>query len=54
MALPKINTVTYELTLPSTDEKLKYRPWIVKEQKALMIAQESDDEKEIEMHLQIL
>jgi hypothetical protein len=48
MALPKINTVTYELTLPSTDEKLKYRPWIVKEQKALMIAQESDDEKEIE------
>jgi len=48
MALPKINTVTYELNLPSTDKPITYRPWIVKEQKALMIAQESDDEKEIE------
>ena len=38
MALPKLNTVTYELELPSTAEKLKYRPFLVKEQKSLMIA----------------
>jgi hypothetical protein len=48
MALPKLNTLTYELTLPSTGEKLKYRPFLVKEQKALMIAQESEDEKLME------
>ena len=48
MALPKLNTLTYELTLPSTGEQLKYRPFLVKEQKALMIAQESEDDKQIE------
>ena len=48
MALPKLNTLTYELELPSTGEKLKYRPFLVKEQKALMIAQESGDDKIIE------
>ena len=48
MALPKLNTLTYELELPSTGEKLKYRPFLVKEQKLLMIAQESDDDKQIE------
>ena len=48
MALPKLNTLTYELELPSTGEKLKYRPFLVKEQKALMIAQESEDDKQIE------
>ena len=48
MALPKLNTVTYELELPSTGEKLKYRPFLVKEQKALMIAQESEDDKQIQ------
>ena len=48
MALPKLNTLTYELELPSTGEKLKYRPFLVKEQKALMIAQESDDDKLME------
>ena len=48
MALPKLNTLTYELELPSTGEKLKYRPFLVKEQKALMIAQESQDEKLME------
>ena len=48
MALPKLNTLTYELELPSSGEKLKYRPFLVKEQKALMIAQESEDEKLIE------
>ena len=48
MALPKLNTVTYELELPSTGEKLKYRPFLVKEQKTLMIAQESGDDKIVE------
>ena len=48
MALPKLNTLTYELELPSSGEKLKYRPFLVKEQKALMIAQESEDDKLIE------
>ena len=48
MALPKLNNANYELTLPSTREKLKYRPFLVKEQKALMIAQESEDNKLIE------
>ena len=48
MALPKLNSLTYELTLPSTGEQLKYRPFLVKEQKALMIAQESEDDKQIE------
>ena len=48
MALPKLDTVHYELTLPSTGETLKYRPFLVKEQKELMIAQESEDEKLIE------
>ena len=49
MALPKLDTIHYELTLPSTGETLKYRPFLVKEQKALMIAQESGDDKQIEM-----
>ena len=48
MALPKLNTVTYELELPSTGESVKYRPFLVKEQKNLLIAQESEDEKVIE------
>ena len=51
MALPKLNTVTYDLSLPSTGQKLEYRPFLVKEQKALMIAQESNDNKQIEKHL---
>mgnify|MGYP000262133481 CR=1 FL=1 len=36
MALPKLNTPTYELELPSTGEKIKYRPFLVKEQKVLI------------------
>ena len=48
MALPKLNNATYELTLPSTGEQVKYRPFLVKEQKNLMIAQESEDTKLIE------
>ena len=43
MALPKLKTLTYELKLPSTGETIKYRPFLVKEQKNLMIAQESED-----------
>ena len=48
MGLPKLNTPTYELVLPSTEETIKYRPFLVKEQKLLMIAQESDEENQIE------
>ena len=48
MALPKIDTPTYELEQPSTGEKIKYRPFLVKEQKALMMAQESGDENQIQ------
>lgn len=44
MNLPVLNTPTYELTVPSTGEKIKYRPFLVKEQKLLMMAQESGDE----------
>ena len=47
MALPKLNTPTYELELPSTSKKIKYRPFLVKEQKILMMAQDSEDETEI-------
>ena len=48
MALPKLTTPQYELEVPSTGEKIKYRPWLIKEQKILMMAQESEDDKEIE------
>jgi hypothetical protein len=41
MALPKLTTPTYELEVPSTDEKLQYRPFLVKEEKILLIAMES-------------
>ena len=47
MALPRINTPTYEFTLPSTQEKVKYRPFLVKEEKVLLLAMEGEDEKEI-------
>jgi hypothetical protein len=47
MALPKLETPVYEVEQPSTGEKIKYRPFLVKEQKKLMIAQESGDEKQI-------
>ena len=48
MTLPKLNNITYDLTLPSTGETLNFRPFLVKEQKALLIAQESEDDKLIE------
>ena len=41
MALPKLLVPTYELAVPSTDEKVKYRPFLVKEEKILLIAMES-------------
>ena len=47
MALPKLNTPEYELELPSTGGKIKFRPFLVKEQKLLMMAQESKNEGEI-------
>jgi|TARA_B110000285_G_scaffold195766_1_gene226272 hypothetical protein len=47
MALPKLNTPTYELEVPSTDEKLKYRPFLVKEEKILMLAMESKENAQI-------
>ena len=45
--LPKINTPTYELELPSTGQTIKYRPFLVKEEKLLLIALESEDTKQI-------
>ena len=47
MALPKLDTPTYELEQPSTGEKIKYRPFLVKEQKTLMMAQESGDDTQV-------
>ena len=47
MALPKLDTPTYELEQPSTGEMIKYRPFLVREQKQLMMAQESEDETSI-------
>ena len=47
MALPKLDTPTYRLTLPSTREEIQYRPFLIKEQKLLMIAQESEDDQQI-------
>jgi|TARA_B100000424_G_scaffold265293_1_gene254732 citrate lyase gamma subunit len=47
MPLPKINTPIYELTLPSTGKKIRYRPFLVKEEKVLIIALESEDTKQI-------
>ena len=43
MALPKLNAPSYEMKFPSTGETVKFRPFLVKEQKILMIAQESKD-----------
>ena len=47
MPLPKIATPTYELELPSTGETIQYRPFLVKEEKVLVIALESQDTKQI-------
>jgi len=47
MALPRIDVPTYELVVPSTDEKIKYRPFLVKEEKLLLIAMESGKNEDI-------
>lgn len=47
MPLPKIATPTYELEIPSTKKVIKYRPFLVKEEKILIIAMESEDPKQI-------
>jgi len=47
MPLPKISTPTYELELPSSGQTIKYRPFLVKEEKLLVIALESEDTKQI-------
>lgn len=47
MPLPKIATPTYELELPSTEQTIKFRPFLVKEEKLLVLALESEDTKQI-------
>ena len=47
MPLPQIATPTYELTLPSTGETIDYRPFLVKEEKLLVLAMETEDSKDI-------
>ena len=47
MALPKLETPTYELSLPSTNESIKFRPFLVKEQKILYMAQNSKNDSEM-------
>tara|TARA_B100001057_G_C22835727_1_gene945127 strand:- start:1654 stop:2370 length:717 start_codon:yes stop_codon:yes gene_type:complete len=47
MPLPKIATPTYELVLPSSNRKIRYRPFLVKEEKLLIIAMETEDQKQI-------
>jgi hypothetical protein len=47
MPLPKIATPTYELEVPSSKKKVKYRPFLVKEEKILIIAMESEDSNQI-------
>ena len=48
MALPKLNTQTFELTVPSTDEIVKYRPFLVREEKILLQAQEGEQKEDEE------
>ena len=47
MPLPKVNTPTYELVLPSNNKKIKYRPFLVREEKIIIMALESEDMKQI-------
>jgi hypothetical protein len=47
MPLPKISTPTYELELPSTGESIRYRPFLVREEKLLVLALESENTKEV-------
>ena len=47
MPLPKLDTPTYSLVLPSTGQKIKYRPFLVKEQKIMLMAQESEQDNQM-------
>ena len=47
MSLPKINVPEYTLVIPSTDEEIKFRPFLVKEEKLLLMAQETGDEQSL-------
>jgi len=47
MSLPQINTPVHELTIPSSGKKIKYRPFVVREEKILLLALESEDQREI-------
>lgn len=47
MALPKLSHPTFELEIPSTKQKIRYRPFLVKEEKILLIAQQSNDPKDV-------
>ena len=48
MAIPKIVTPTYECIIPSTKQKIQYRPFLVKEEKVMLVALESDDDNAIQ------
>jgi hypothetical protein len=54
MALPQVSLPTYELEVPSTGKKIKYRPFVVREEKLLLLALEGEDEKEIESAMKTL
>ena len=54
MALPKLNHPTFELTIPSTKEKVKFRPYTVREQKVLLMMKESSEQEEIVQSLKDL
>ena len=47
MPLPKLDTPTYSLVLPSTGQTIKYRPFLVKEQKIMLMAQESEQDNQM-------
>lgn len=48
MTLPQVALPTYELEIPSSGKKIKYRPFVVKEEKLLLLALETNEEKEVE------
>jgi len=54
MALPKLNTQTFELAIPSSDEKITFRPFLVKEEKILLQAQEGGDNEMMQALKQIV
>ena len=51
MALPKIDTPVYDLELPLSKKQIRFRPFLVKEQKNLMMAMEADDKETIERNI---